>query len=224
MGTTTAPCETEIEQHFGLVGLAIRHLFKRHDEDLFQVGCEGLLKAIRSFDPERGVKFSSYAYNKIRWALMKHLTRDSILKVSRVDKENLIRIRKEGLVDGDPHDISKQTGLSIEQIQHALDLTNVHVISVEQPIYTDNSGSSVSVFDSLHYECDFTDIHATDFIRSLSEREIQVVSHRMGGLNQTDIGKNVGISQVHVSRILKNIKKKYLQYSEEMTAHNSGHS
>ena len=148
--------EKLIEENLGLV----RHIVKRfldrgYDaEDLFQIGCIGLMKAIDKFDLSFEVKFSTYAVPMIQGEIKRFLRDDGMVKVSRTLKENGWKVKQaaEKLShmygrDATLNEISDETGLSVEDIVLALD-ANVEVESIYKSVYQ-SDGNEIYLVDQV---------------------------------------------------------------------------
>ena len=148
--------EKLIEENLGLV----RHIVKRfldrgYDaEDLFQIGCIGLMKAIDKFDLSFEVKFSTYAVPMIQGEIKRFLRDDGMVKVSRTLKENGWKVKQaaEKLShmygrDATLNEISQETGLSVEDIVLALD-ANVEVESIYKSVYQ-SDGNEIYLVDQV---------------------------------------------------------------------------
>ena len=148
--------ERLIEEKLGLV----RHIVKRFlergydPEDLFQIGCIGLMKAIDKFDLRFEVKFSTYAVPMIQGEIKRFLRDDGMVKVSRTLKENGWKIRQaaEKLShmlgrDATMQEISEETGLSVEDIVLALD-ANIEVESIYKSVYQ-SDGNEIYLVDQV---------------------------------------------------------------------------
>ena len=148
--------ERLIEENLGLV----RHIVKRFlergydPEDLFQIGCIGLMKAIDKFDLSFEVKFSTYAVPMIQGEIKRFLRDDGMVKVSRTLKENGWKIRQasERLShalgrEATLQELSETTGLSVEDIVMALD-ANVEVESIYKSVYQ-SDGNEIYLVDQV---------------------------------------------------------------------------
>lgn len=148
--------ETLIEENLGLV----RHIVKRfagrgYDmEDLFQIGCIGLMKAIDKFDLNYEVRFSTYAVPMIQGEIKRFLRDDGMVKVSRTLKENGWKVKQaaERLLqqlgrDASLQELSEATGLNVEDIVLALD-ANVEVESIYKSVYQ-SDGNEIYLVDQV---------------------------------------------------------------------------
>lgn len=191
-------------------------------DDLFQIGCIGLLKAIDNFDLKYDVKFSTYAVPMILGEIKRDLRDNTTIRVSRSVKDLAYKILKYkelyAITNGkEPSidEISEYLNISIEDIVFALDATK-KTISFNKPIYNDG-GETIYLFDQLYDEKESTDrlnntIFLKDAIKSLKEKEKYIILQRfLQGKTQMEISEELNVSQAQVSRIeksaLSNIKK-----------------
>ncbi len=187
-------------------------------DDLFQIGCIGLIKAIDNFDPVHEVKFSTYAVPMIIGEIRRHLRDNNSVRVSRSIKdvaykamqvkEKLIeKNQKEPTVD----EIAKELQLPRSEVVMALE-SIVEPVSLFDSVYSD-SGDTVYVLDQLGDKSDDSDwlqeIAFRDVIASLNEREKRILTLRfMRGMTQMEVSREIGISQAQVSRIEKGVLDK----------------
>ncbi len=192
-------------------------------DDLFQVGCLGLVKAIDNFDTSYDVKLSTYACPMIAGEIKRYLRDNSSLRVSRGIKDiayKTLRL-KEQMTDAngnEPSDsqIAEILGVTEYEIAQALDSLR-EPVSMYEPIYNDG-GDVIYLFDQLSEKKDEYDLDvrlALDkAIRTLKEREQNILNDRfVVGKTQMEIAAELGISQAQISRIEKNAInhiKKYL--------------
>ena len=182
-------------------------------DDLFQVGCIGLIKAIDNFDPNQNVRFSTYGVPMIIGEIRRHLRDNNSVRVSRSlrdlaykamqAKEALInRNSKEPTVD----EIAKQMGAKKQEVVLALEAI-VEPMSLYDPVYSDG-GDTIYVMDQIgdkNSESDWMDeIVFREAMKNLGDREKQILSLRFfGGKTQMEVAKEIGISQAQVSRLEK---------------------
>lgn len=187
-------------------------------DDLFQIGCIGLIKAIDNFDPVHEVKFSTYAVPMIIGEIRRHLRDNNSVRVSRSIKdvaykamqvkEKLIAMhQKEPTVD----EIAKELGIPRCDVVMALE-SIVEPVSLFDSVYSD-SGDTVYVLDQLGDKSDDSDwleeIAFRDVLASLNEREKRILTLRfMHGKTQMEVSREIGISQAQVSRIEKGVLDK----------------
>lgn len=208
-----------VENNVGLVWSIVRRFQNRgHEiEDLFQIGCIGLIKAINKFDTTFEVKFSTYAVPMIIGEIKRFLRDDGMIKVSRSLKEvsNKVRITKEIM--------SKELGRepSISEMAERLDISSEELVMAVEAGYAPESlfnpvgegdNSSLMLIDKLDDECNDKETDIIDRIAlrqvldTLKPREKQIIVLRyFKEKTQVQIAKLLGISQVQVSRIEKKI-------------------
>lgn len=177
-------------------------------EDLYQLGCLGLLKAIRGFDETLGNCFSTYAVPKISGEIRRFLRDDGSIKVSRTIKERAIKIKtvsdklqKEMNRDPTISEISANTGFTIEEIAQAESAT-AWTDSLNREINEDGQTLGEIIGNQGIEENTIEHISLVDAIEKLSDREKAVIKLRFyKGLTQSRTAKVMQISQVQVSRI-----------------------
>ncbi|SKA79642.1 RNA polymerase sporulation-specific sigma factor [Caloramator quimbayensis] len=210
-----------VRANVGLVSVIVKKFLNRgyEYEDLFQIGCIGLVKAIRNFNSDFNVKFSTYAVPMIMGEIKRFIRDDGIIKVSRNMKETAkkVKIAKEKLV--------KEYGreVTIEEISKELSITSEDIVlsleSLNAPEYLydtihQDDGSPVLLIDKISEEKDYgsdvTDkVALKEIINSLEPKARQVIILRyFKDMTQSEIAQILGISQVQVSRI----EKKVLDY------------
>ncbi len=183
-------------------------------DDLFQVGCIGLIKAIDHFDPSHEVRFSTYAVPMIIGEIRRHLRDNNSVRVSRsmrdtayhamqVKEELTNKLSREPTIE----EISKQLSLPKHEVVLALDAI-VDPVSLNEPIYSD-SGDTIYIMDQIKDSNDdsswIEEISMRDALRQLSDREKKILSLRFfQGKTQMEVAQEVGISQAQVSRLEKN--------------------
>lgn len=217
--------ETLVKENVGLIWSIVRRFSNRGYEldDLFQIGCIGLLKAIDKFDTSYQVQFSTYAVPMIIGEIKRFIRDDGMIKVSRSLKEmgNKARITREMLNNRygrEPtiEEISLEMGASVEEIVLALESSS-EVESLHKTIYQ-GDGSPIYLLDKVKSMEDesskIVDLLALrDILAQLSPKEKEIIMLRyFQDKTQTEIAEKLGISQVQVSRlekkILENMKKK----------------
>ena len=205
-----------IEGNLRLVLSVIQRFEKRGEspDDLFQVGCIGLLKAIANFDPDKQVRFSTYGVPMIAGEVRRYLRDNSAIRVSRSLRDVAYRVLqcKEALVlrlgrDPSLAEISRELDLPEQEISVALDAICAPV-SLHDPVYSDGA-DPLTVMDQL-WDTRNTDeawmehITLQDAFRQLSDREKQILRLRFyDGRTQMDVAKLLNISQAQVSRLEK---------------------
>ena len=184
-------------------------------DDLFQVGCIGLIKAIDCFDLTQNVQFSTYGVPMISGELRRFLRDHSALRVSRSVRDTAYRVlqAKESLTaelgrEPDVEQIARRLGIKRAEVVFALDAI-CDPVSLYEPVYSD-SGESVCVMDQIG-DTKNTDEHwleqiaLDEAVARLSDRERRILSLRFYlGRTQTEVAREIGISQAQVSRLEKN--------------------
>jgi RNA polymerase sporulation-specific sigma factor len=209
-----------VTENLGLIWSIVRRFSNRgHEmEDLFQVGCIGLIKAVDKFDTSFDVKFSTYAVPMITGEIKRFLRDDGMIKVSRSLKETAGRAKtiresfcyKNGR-EPTVEEIAEEMDISAEELVMALD-SGAEVESLYKTIYQ-GDGNSIYLIDKLE-ECNnqneevLNKMVLDDLMEGLDEKEQKIVKLRyFMDKTQTEIAKEIGISQVQVSRIEKKILK-----------------
>ena len=208
--------EKLIEGNLRLVLSVIQRFDKRGEspDDLFQVGCIGLIKAIANFDPDKQVKFSTYGVPMIAGEVRRYLRDNSAIRVSRSIRDVAYRVLqcKEGLIlrlgrEPTLDEIAKELELSTEDVSQALDAVCAPV-SLYDPVYADG-GDPLTVMDQVrdtkNTEGNWMEhIALRDAFQALGEREKQILSLRFyDGKTQMEVANVLGISQAQVSRLEK---------------------
>lgn len=208
--------ERLIEGNLRLVLSVIQRFDKRGEspDDLFQVGCVGLLKAIANFDPSKQVRFSTYGVPMIAGEVRRYLRDNSAIRVSRSIRDTAYRVLqcKEALslrLGRDPtlDEISRELELPQEEVSRAMDAICAPV-SLHDPVYADG-GDPLTVMDQVRDlkntdEAWLEHIALRDAFQRLSQREKQILSLRFyDGKTQMEVAGLVGISQAQVSRLEK---------------------
>ncbi len=211
--------EKVVSDNLGLVW-SIVHRFRNNyydKEDLFQIGCIGLMKAINNFDDAYNVQFSTYAVPIIMGEIKRYFRDDGTIKVSRSLKELNIKVTKakevlQGENNREPtiEDIAKYLQIESIDVVEAID-SSYYPTSLNEPIY-ENDGSTISVEDRIVDKSDemwFEKLALEMEMEKLDEKE-KLIMHMRYTLdyNQEDIAKRLGISQVQVSRLEKKIVTK----------------
>ncbi|SFR81251.1 RNA polymerase sporulation sigma factor SigF [Anaeromicropila populeti] len=209
-----------VTENTGLVWSIIRRFANRgyEMEDLFQIGCIGLIKAIDKFDTSFEVKFSTYAVPMITGEIKRFLRDDGMIKVSRSLKEIAykIRIAKDELnaqLGREPtiNEVSERTGFQTEDIVMAME-AGAEVESLYKTIYQ-GDGNAIYLIDKLEETKDENEmiidhLALQEILNSLEEKDRNIIKLRyFMNRTQMDIAKELGISQVQVSRIEKKILK-----------------
>ncbi|MBR2131016.1 MAG: RNA polymerase sporulation sigma factor SigG [Oscillospiraceae bacterium] len=212
--------ETLINGNLRLVLSVIQKFAGRGEnaDDLFQVGCVGLIKAIDNFDITQPVRFSTYGVPMIVGEIRRYLRDNSAIRVSRSMRDTAYRVmqaREKLMADSQREptieQLAKELDLPREEIVFAMDAI-VDPVSLFEPIYSD-SGDAVCVMDQVRDNKN-TDEHwmeqiaLKDALNRLGERERRILALRFyEGKTQMEVSNEVGISQAQVSRLEKNALK-----------------
>ena len=187
-------------------------------DDLFQVGCIGLIKAIDHFDPSFDVRFSTYAVPMIVGEIRRYLRDNNALRVSRSVRDVAYKamqareaLTSQLLREPTPAEIAARTGLDERSVVEALGAI-VEPVSLYEPVYADG-GDPIYVMDQVgggSSDRDWVDEMAIrESIASLSDRERRILSLRfLGGHTQMEVAGEIGISQAQISRLEKNAIQK----------------
>lgn len=208
-----------VENNIGLVWSIVRRFQNRgHEtEDLFQIGCIGLIKAINKFDTSFDVRFSTYAVPMIIGEIKRFLRDDGIIKVSRSLKEasNKVRITKEILIrelgrEPSVSELAQRLDIPMEELVMAMEAGHSPE-SLFSPI-SEGDSSSLLLIDKINDSCNDDEMDIIDRIAlreimdTLKPRERQIIILRyFKEKTQVQIARMLGISQVQVSRIEKKI-------------------
>jgi len=194
-------------------------------DDLFQVGCLGLLKAIDNFDMSHGVRFSTYAVPMIIGEIRRYLRDNSSIRVSRSLKDLAYKslhykeqFLKEHHREPSAEEIAK--GLNVEEIDVVISLEAIQdPISIYTPIYN-NGGDEIYLIDQIKDEENseerkILELTIKNGMKRLSKREKNIINERYYlGKTQMEIANEIGISQAQVSRLEKNALKTIFDYKE----------
>jgi RNA polymerase sporulation-specific sigma factor len=218
--------DTLIQCNIRLVWSVVQRFLNRgyEPEDLFQIGCIGLLKSVDKFDLSYDVKFSTYAVPMIIGEIQRFLRDDGTLKVSRSLKETANRIRKT------KDELSKRLGRlpTVKEVAEEMGMTPEDVVfaqeankpptSIHETVF-ENDGDPITLMDQISddsQEAWFDKLALGEALESLTERERLIVYLRYyKDQTQSEVASRLGISQVQVSRlekkILKSIKEQIAQ-------------
>lgn len=188
-------------------------------DDLFQIGCIGLIKSIDNFDINQNVRFSTYAVPMIIGEIRRYLRDNNPIRVSRSlkdtaykamqVKEHLTRINnREPTIE----EIAEEMKIPKENVILSLESV-IEPLSLQEPVFADKEGDTVYVMDQVSSSDTDTswiyEISVRQTIKKLSNKEKNILSLRfLKGKTQTEIAKQIGISQAQVSRLEKNAIKK----------------
>lgn len=212
--------EKLVEGNLRLVLSVIQRFSGRGEnaDDLFQVGCVGLLKAIDNFDTSQNVRFSTYGVPMIIGEIRRYLRDNSSIRVSRSMRDTAYRVlqareklQREQQREPTVEQIARELGIRREEVVFAMDAV-CDPVSLFEPIYSDG-GDAVCVMDQVR-DTKNTDedwleqIALKEAMARLSERERQILALRYSdGKTQMEVSSEIGISQAQVSRLEKNAIK-----------------
>jgi RNA polymerase sporulation-specific sigma factor len=196
-----------------------------HADDLFQIGCIGLIKAIDNFDTSLNVRFSTYAVPMIIGEIRRYLRDNNSIRVSRslrdiaykaiYAKENYM---KQNLREPAITEIAAEIGVDKEDIVMALDAIQ-NPVSLYEPVYTEG-GDTLYVMDQISdkknkEEYWVENLALNEAMKRLNDREERIISLRyFEGKTQMEVAQEIGISQAQVSRLEKNALKSMRRYLE----------
>ncbi|MDP5273736.1 RNA polymerase sporulation sigma factor SigF [Chengkuizengella axinellae] len=208
--------DTLVNSNIRLVWSVVQRFLNRgyEPDDLFQIGCIGLLKSVDKFDLTYEVKFSTYAVPMIIGEIQRFLRDDGTLKVSRSLKEMANKVRK--IKDELTKNLNRIP--TISEIAEELDVTPEEVVfaqeankppsSIHETVF-ENDGDPITLMDQISDDSQdkwFENIALNEAIQSLSEREQLIVYLRYyKDQTQSEVALRLGISQVQVSRLEKKI-------------------
>ncbi len=212
--------EKLVEGNLRLVLSVIQRFAGRGEnaDDLFQVGCVGLLKAVDNFDISQNVRFSTYGVPMIIGEIRRYLRDNSAIRVSRSMRDTAYRVlqareklQREQQREPTVEQIAHELGIRREEVVFAMDAV-CDPVSLFEPIYSDG-GDTMCVMDQVrdnkNTDEDWLEqIALKEAMSRLSERERQILALRYSdGKTQMEVSSEIGISQAQVSRLEKNAIK-----------------
>ena len=212
--------EKLVEGNLRLVLSVIQRFAGRGEnaDDLFQVGCVGLLKAVDNFDISQNVRFSTYGVPMIIGEIRRYLRDNSSIRVSRSMRDTAYRVlqareklQREQQREPTVEQIAYELGIRREEVVFAMDAV-CDPVSLFEPIYSDG-GDTMCVMDQVrdnkNTDEDWLEqIALKEAMSRLSERERQILALRYSdGKTQMEVSGEIGISQAQVSRLEKNAIK-----------------
>ena len=214
-----------IDGNLRLVLSIIQRFTNRHEnmDDLFQVGCIGLIKAVDNFNTDLDVKFSTYAVPMIIGEIRRYLRDNNSIRVSRSVRDLAYRalqaremLTKKNGAEASLADVAKEIGEKETEISKALEAIT-EPVSLYEPIYND-AGDSLFVLDQISDTSSDDDAWTEDIalreaLKKLSDRERNIINLRFySGKTQMEIADEIGISQAQVSRLEKGAINKIKKY------------
>ena len=215
-----------IKGNLRLVLSVIQRFYGRGEnaDDLFQIGCIGLIKSIDNFDLSQNVQFSTYAVPMIIGEIRRYLRDNNTIRVSRSVRDLAYKamqfkekyIREKGR-EPSIEEIAKELGVQKEEIAFSFDAIQ-DPVSLQEPIYNDGS-ESIYIMDQVKDvknsdESWADNMTIAEALKKLNDKEKKIVIKRyFDGRTQTEVAEEIGISQAQVSRLeknaLENIKRYY---------------
>lgn len=219
--------EKYIEGNLRLVLSVIKRFSSNNEnvDDLFQIGCIGLMKAIDNFDTSLNVKFSTYAVPMIIGEIRRFLRDNNTIRVSRSLKDTAYKaiyakesLTKRNMREPTILEISQEIGIPKEDIVYALDAIQ-NPMSLYEPVYTEG-GDTLYVMDQVsdkknREELWVEHLSLSDALKKLTPREHEIIVLRFfEGKTQMEVADMIGISQAQVSRLEKNALRTMRNYLE----------
>ena len=207
--------ERMVEGNLRLVLSVVQRFAQRGEnlDDLFQVGCIGLIKAIDNFDPAQPVRFSTYGVPMIIGEIRRFLRDNNALRVSRSLRDTAYRAMQaretlEKQLGREPtmDEIAGEAGLSRREVTAALESV-VEPVSLEEPVYTDG-GDAMYLIDQVRdpdgEDSWISGLQFRQTVAGLTPREKRIIELRyLQGKTQMEVAQEIGISQAQVSRLEK---------------------
>ena len=206
-----------VEGNLRLVLSVVQRFAQRGEnlDDLFQVGCIGLIKAIDHFDPAQPVRFSTYGVPMIIGEIRRFLRDNNSIRVSRSLRDTAYKaiyaremLLKKNQKEPSITEVASEVGISREDIVYALDAIQ-NPMSLYEPIFTDG-GDTLYVMDQIRDKKNREEnwvehLSLSDALKKLNAREHEIISLRFfEGKTQMEVAELIGISQAQVSRLEKN--------------------
>ena len=218
--------EKFINGNLKLVLSVIKRFYGRGEnlDDLFQIGCIGLIKAMDNFDLEQNVQFSTYAVPMIVGEIRRYLRDNNMVRVSRSVRDlayKVLAIKEKALREKQKEltveEVAKELGVEKEEIAFCLDAIQ-EPMSLQEPVYGDDT-ENIYVEDQIRDKKNSDenwadDITIAETMKKLKEKERNIINKRFfEGRTQMEVAEEIGISQAQVSRLEKsaidNIKRLY---------------
>ncbi len=181
-------------------------------DDLFQVGCVGLIKAIDNFDVNQNVQFSTYAVPMIIGEIRRYLRDNNTIRVSRSVRDLAYKVlaikekvNREEQREASVEEIAKELGIEKEDVIMSLDAIQ-EPISLQEPAYSENT-ENLCIMDQVSDKKNTDDLWAQNItileaMKKLNEKEKMIINKRFfEGRTQMEVAEEIGISQAQVSRL-----------------------
>lgn len=208
--------EKFINGNLKLVLSVIKRFYGRGEnlDDLFQIGCIGLIKAMDNFDLEQNVQFSTYAVPMIVGEIRRYLRDNNMVRVSRSVRDlayKVLAIKEKALIEKQKEltveEVAKELGVEKEEIAFCLDAIQ-EPMSLQEPVYGDDT-ENIYVEDQIRDKKNSDenwadDITIAETMKKLKEKERNIINKRFfEGRTQMEVAEEIGISQAQVSRLEK---------------------
>ena len=208
--------EKFINGNLKLVLSVIKRFYGRGEnlDDLFQIGCIGLIKAMDNFDFEQNVQFSTYAVPMIVGEIRRYLRDNNMVRVSRSVRDlayKVLAIKEKALREKQKEltveEVAKELGVEKEEIAFCLDAIQ-EPMSLQEPVYGDDT-ENIYVEDQIRDKKNSDenwadDITIAETMKKLKEKERNIINKRFfEGRTQMEVAEEIGISQAQVSRLEK---------------------
>ena len=206
--------QTFIQGNLRLVLSIIKRFYGKGEnlDDLFQVGCVGLIKAIDNFDLSQNVQFSTYAVPMIVGEIRRHLRDNNSIRVSRSVRDLAYkvigikeRILREEQREAGIAEIAEELGIAREEVIMSLDAIQ-EPVSLQEPAYSENT-ENIYIMDQVSDKKNTDEIWTqnlaiNDAMKRLNEKEKMIINKRFfEGRTQMEVAEEIGISQAQVSRL-----------------------
>lgn len=206
-----------INGNLRLVLSIIKRFYGRGEnlDDLFQIGCVGLIKSVDNFDLSQNVQFSTYAVPMVIGEIRRYLRDNNMVRVSRSVRDLAYKVlavkekhRKEEQKEVTIEEIAKELNVEKEEIAFCLDAIQ-DPISLQEPVYGDET-ENIYVMDQIKDKKNSDDnwaenITITEVLEKLRGKEKEIINKRFfEGRTQMEVAEEIGISQAQVSRLEKN--------------------
>ena len=208
--------EEFVNGNLKLVLSVIKRFYGRGEnlDDLFQIGCIGLIKAMDNFDLSQNVQFSTYAVPMIIGEIRRYLRDNNMVRVSRSVRDLAYkvlaireRIQKEEQREANTEEIARELGVEKEEIAFCLDAIQ-DPISLQEPVYGDDT-EKIFVMDQIKDKKNSDEMWAENItikeaMKKLRDKEKMIISKRFfEGRTQMEVAEEIGLSQAQVSRLEK---------------------
>ncbi|WP_042165584.1 sigma factor [Paenibacillus gorillae] len=206
----------KFEDHERLIHFVLNRRFPRlkycgiHTrEDLYQVGCIGLLKAIEVFDESRGTKFSTMAVINITGEIRNFLRDNHFINFQRRPLQLSLYIKRKHLDDKSVDELASMLNVSQSMAERAVAIMGVAVVSTDRPV---GQFDNRSLADLMPVFEDHSAVEVESFLNSLPANERVTIIGRMAGRSQWAIADALGVSQTSIGRYLKRAARRYLEF------------